>query len=149
MFLPSFVPCEGAWIVGPNGNVYLLIGELKLEVPDRKMALIYSDLLRAHDEMFGRNLLTDFIGKVRRWTSPKIRTEVSVPKVGELTAIFTAIGDNGKRVLLELSRRIKRGHDTYGDFPKRAWSRERREELFDAMVYEVADDLQSEGQIQD
>jgi hypothetical protein len=47
----------------------------------------------------------------------------------------------GQRVMLEVCRRIKRGHDVYGDFRSRNWDKERRDEFLDAIVYEVADSL--------
>jgi hypothetical protein len=154
MYKPSFVPCEGKWSVGVGGRICLTIGERVWEVPDHQMALIYTDLLRAYDEIYGRTMLSTVLVKAKRLVG-RFRKERRMVDSStqlsdeELRVIFASIGPNGKRVMLEVCRRIKRGHDTYGDFPKRAWSQERRDELFDAMVYEVAEDLQRDGRIED
>jgi hypothetical protein len=119
------------------------------------LALIYADLLRAYDELYGDNILSTLWGKTRRLLgklrrSPRVIIDSTTALSDEeIRLIFASIGRNGQRMMLEICRRIKRGHDTYGDFPKRQWSRERSEELQDALVYEVAEELQSAGQLED
>ena len=150
MFKPSFEPCSGVWVIGDGGRVCLKIGDRLWEIPDHhEKALIYIDLVRAYEELYGggpiRRLRDRAILYARRflrrpWAVVDPTEQLSDE---EVRTIFASIGPNGQRVLVELCRRIKRGHDAYGDFPKRDWNQERRDELFDAMVYDVAESLRA------
>jgi hypothetical protein len=155
MFKPSFEPCSGAWTIGEGGRVFLKIGNDTWEVPDHQKVLIYIDLVRAYEELYGggpiRRLRDKAVLYARRFLRRPLVVVDPTEQLSdeEVRTIFASIGPNGQRVLVELCRRIKRGHDAYGDFPKRDWNQERRDELFDAMVYEVAESLQADGKLED
>jgi hypothetical protein len=151
MFLPSFVPCQGHWVVGVDGEVYLDLDDgSRLRVPDESMALVYSDLVRASEELRADSLFGVLKGRVRKFLerkAPKPTPKPSESALEELQKILSTIGPVGQKVMLEICRRIKRGHDAYGDFKPRNWDKERRDEFFDALVYETAENLQRDATI--
>lgn len=58
-----------------------------------------------------------------------------------LLEIYVNLGPNARRILLEVARRLEIGL-AHGDFEKpHNWKKEKREELLDFVVYEIADTL--------
>lgn len=67
----------------------------------------------------------------------KGRIEIRNYDEEELKDIFKYLGPNGKKVLLDVAKRLKIGMDKYGDFTDETknMDNEAREELVDAIVY--------------
>lgn len=55
--------------------------------------------------------------------------------LAELEEVWKELGPKGKVMLLEIARRLSRGHKQYGDFVPRKWTREALEEALDLAVY--------------
>ncbi len=62
-----------------------------------------------------------------------------------LLEIYVDLGPNARRILLEVAKRLDIGR-THGDFETpHDWNKEKREELLDFLVYEIADTLKMGG----
>ena len=63
-------------------------------------------------------------------------SEAYADQIDYLWNVFARLGPNGKRVLMQVAKRLEIGAGKYGDFvDSRDMDKEAREELLDAIIY--------------